>query len=184
MKLHHPRMFIGLDLKGQDKLKIAEWRDKHLHGLTDKPVPAENFHITLSFLGHVPPEKIEQLHLALAEIDGQQFTTTTTNLGTFKKAQVLYLGIDLVEELQYLAGQCFSINKMLGLPNHHDKYRPHITLTRKHKDITPIEAIPPAIELSFEQFHLYESVASHQPGKPPHYPKRLSFDLKPKLMKG
>lgn len=181
MKIHHPRMFIGLDLKGQNKLQIAEWRDKHLHGLPDKPVPAENFHITLSFLGHVATEKVEQLHLALADIDAQQFTTKTTTLGTFKKAQVLYLGVELIEELSSLADQCFQINRLLGLPNHHDKYRPHITLTRKHKDIIPIEAIPPAIELTFEQFHLYESVSSNQPGKPPHYPKRISFDLQPNL---
>lgn len=181
MKPHHPRMFIGLELEGKDKLQIAQWRDKHLHGLSDKPVPAENFHITLSFLGHVSQDKMEQLHLALMQINAHQFSTTTTHLGTFKKAQVLYLAVDLVEELDNLAKQCFDINKQLALPNHHSIYRPHVTLTRKHKDIVPIEAQPPGLTLSFSAFHLYESVASNKPGTSPHYPQRLSFDLKPKL---
>ena len=181
MQKHQGRYFIGLDLTPKDKLTIEDWREKHLRELPDKPVPAENFHITLSFLGNVSPEKMELLHDKLLQIKGQQLKLHTSELGSFQKAKILYLGIEQNHALNALAQQCLKINSALGLPSHHDKYRPHITLTRKHKEIVPIEARPPKLELNFTQFHLFESVSSKMPGTPPHYPKRLSFDLAPLL---
>lgn len=181
MNKNYPRLFIGLDLAAKDKLAIAEWRDKYLRGLPDKPVPAENLHITLSFLGQVKPDKLEQLDQLLQHVEGRQFHLSTTALGTFSKPQILYLGVELPQELQTLAQQCLSINSQLGLPSHHGAYRPHITLTRKHKDMWPIIAEPPKIQMSFSQFHLFESVSSSEIGVSPHYPKRFSFDLAPNL---
>jgi len=183
MSKHYPRLFIGLDLAAKDKLSLQQWREKHLRGLSDRPVPAENFHITLSFLGQVPPNKMESLHQHLSDIKAHQLQLNTTDLGCFHKAQILYLGVNLTESLNELAQQCLQINKALGLPTYHSKYRPHITLTRKHKELVPIEALPPEMTLTFEQFHLFESVPSKKPGTPPHYPKRLSFDLIPHLRK-
>jgi len=52
---------IGLDLFATNKFAIANWRDKQIFATTDKPVPVENFHIALSFLGQVSPNKLEQL---------------------------------------------------------------------------------------------------------------------------
>ncbi len=179
MQKLHARYFIGLDLSAQDKLTLEHWREKHLRALPDKPVPAENFHITLSFLGHVHPDKMELLHELLTQVQEQKLQLTTSELGSFQKAQILYLGIEQNAALCALAHQCLKINSALGLPSHHDKYRPHITLTRKHKEIVAIEARPPKLELNFEQFHLFESVSAKKPGTPPHYPKRLSFDLMP-----
>ena len=181
MQKHHPRMFIGLDLAAQDKIALAQWRDNHLHGLPDKPVPMENFHITLSFLGQVPPEKMEILEQKLTQFQAQALRLSSSDLGSFIKAKILYLGIVQDPNLSELARQCLSINSALGLPQHHQVYRPHITLTRKHKEVVPIVAAPPKLDLHFDQFHLFESISSHVSGKPPHYPKRMSFDLMPSL---
>ncbi len=177
----YPRMFIGLDLAPKDKLALQEWRDKHLHGLSDKPVPVENFHITLSFLGQVSPDKFELLDQKLTEMKARQFQLKTTELGHFPKAKILYLGTELTDPLADLARQARSINNALGLPLHHGTYRPHITLTRKHTDLVPIVSKVPELTLSFDQFHLFESVSAKEKGKPPHYPKRASFDLLPNL---
>ena len=181
MQKQYPRMFIGLDLAAKDKLAIEQWREHHLKGLSGNFVPVENFHITLSFLGQVSPNKIERLHQLLADIRAPSFKLTTTELGYFQKPQVLYLGVDTITPLADLARQCMSINNYLGLPQPHSKYRPHVTLMRKHKDAMAIEAIPPNLTMSFEQFHLFESVSSGKKGMPVHYPKRMSFNLLPNI---
>jgi len=181
MKKNHSRYFIGLDLSGADKLAIAHWRDKQIWGSTDKPVPVENFHITLSFLGQVPHKKLEQLELLLRDISAGTVKTQTTELGVFSKPKILYLGTELTPSLQQLAQQCLSINNVLnvksGLARPHEVYRPHITLNRKHVKGVPILFEPPKLELTFTEFHLFESISSSQQGKPPYYPKRMSFDL-------
>lgn len=181
MQKHYPRMFIGLDLAAKDKLAIEQWREKHLRGLSGNFVPIENFHITLSFLGQITPDKIETLHSMLMAIKADSLSLTTTNLGYFQKPQVLYLGVETNESLTDLARQCSSINNNLSLPQPHSVYRPHITLIRKHKEAMPIQAVPPKMILSFEKFHLFESVSSNKKGTPVHYPKRLSFDLLPRM---
>lgn len=177
MQKNHSRYFIGLDLSSTDKLAIAHWRDKQIFAATGKPVPVENFHITLSFLGQVPHNKLEQLELLLRDISAGTVKTQTTELGVFSKPKILYLGVELTPSLQLLAQQCLAINGKLGLPSSHDVYRPHITLTRKHAEAAPILFEPPKLELNFTEFHLFESVSSSKQGKPPHYPKRMSFRL-------
>lgn len=183
MTKQHGRYFVGLDLSPQDKLSIAKWRDRQPFAFTDKPVPAENFHITLSFLGQVAPSKLEQLELLLSDISNksQTVTTTTSELGVFSKPKILYLGTELTDSLQQLAKQCLAINGALnlksGLSSTHEVYRPHITLTRKHTSAIPITETPPQLALRFSRFCLFESVSSAQRGKPPHYPKRMQFDL-------
>lgn len=179
MHKHQPRLFIGLDLCAKDKLELDAWRHKYLAGLPDKPVPMENFHITLSFLGQVESHKMEFLEQQLNQIKHKLFQLEATEMGCFIKAQVLYLAVTKPPLLEQLAEKCGQLNKALGLPQHHNKYRPHITLFRKHKGATPLMLQPPKLELKFNQFHLYESVSSHIAGKPPHYVKRFSFDLLP-----
>ena len=177
MQKNHSRYFIGLDLSSTDKLAIANWRDKQIFGATDKPVPVENFHITLSFLGQVAQNKLEQLEILLDAISCKRIATKTTELGVFSKPKILHLGVDLTSSLQVLAKQCLAINGKLGLASPHEVYRPHITLNRKHAEAVPILFEPPKLELNFTEFHLFESVSSSQQGKPPHYPKRMSFRL-------
>lgn len=175
------RMFIGLDLSADAKINIDSWRQRHLHGLNDSPVPMENFHITLSFLGNVQRTQMPQLEQELEAIQGHFIETKTTELGCFQKAKILYLGTHLTPELSDLAEQCRKINRRLGLPQHHSKFVPHITIFRKHR--MPFEFNQEVLTqtLKFSQFHLFESVSRAETGKPPHYAKRLSYDLIPTL---
>lgn len=177
------RMFIGLELDKTAKLAINHWRETQLGFLPGKPVPMENFHITLSFLGHVPINKMESLDLLLQKVsESNEFsrslvTTEITELGTFLKPQVLYLGLTKTDTLMTLAKRCRTVNNKLSLPQHHSEYRPHISLCRKHLENTPIDVQTPELKLRFEEFHLFESVSSSTFGKSPSYIKQLSFPL-------
>lgn len=177
------RMFIGLELDKTTKLAINHWRETHLSFLPGKPVPMENYHITLSFLGHIPASKMESLDLLLQKVsESNEFsrrlvTAEIAELGTFLKPQVLYLGVTKTDTLMTLAKRCRSVNNKLSLPQHHSEYRPHISLCRKHLENTPIDVQTPKLKLRFDQFHLFESVSSSTFGKPPSYIKRLSYTL-------
>ena len=184
MRKHYPRYFIGLDLEPSAKLAIEQWRHKYLAGLPDKPVPMENFHVTLAFLGAIPPDKHEQLERGLDKISAQAFSSQTTELGWFKKAKVLYLGLALTPEFERLAQACRLLNKELQVPQHHSHFKPHITLFRNHREAVPLPTQPLKLNLTFHQFHLFESVSNAQMGKPPHYPKRQTYDLAPQFSRG
>ncbi len=177
----HNRLFIGLDLAAKDKISIDEWRTKFLRGLPGNPVPMENFHITLSFLGQVDDKQFERLDELLSDIKHPTFSLQMTDMGYFTKPKVLYIETSLPSELQALATDCMQVNKSLGLKLHHDRYRPHISLYRKHPVGFPFEGSLPSAQLHFEQFHLFRSVSSQKPGQPPSYPIIKSYDLLPKF---
>lgn len=179
MEKHKSRFFIGLDLSATDKLKVSDCRDKLLRGIDARPVPIENFHITLSFLGHVSEQKMEQLHLGLDNIKGKAFSCESLGLGIFSKPQVLYLTIAQQPQLVDLAKQCQQLNQQLGLFHEHNHYRPHITLFRKYKSNSASELPWPQMQFSFDKFHLFESVSHQHKGHSPHYPIRKSFNLRP-----
>lgn len=192
--MSNQRLFIGLELSLEDKFAIGNWRDKHFgqeaFGPYGKPVPIDNFHITLTFLGNVAAKHIETLDLALQDthltledthLNTGQITTELTSLGVFIKPQILYLGVDLTDSLQQLAKQCRRLNAKLGLPQQHETFRPHITLFRKHKSATPLDIPPLTQKLTFSHFHLFESLSNATYGKSPSYVKRMSYPLTDKL---
>lgn len=172
------RYFIGLDLSAKDKLTLENWRHSRLGFLcdnttSDKPVPVKNFHITLSFLGHVTDDKVEQLIELLDAIRFNSFQLQTSQFGVFVKPQILYLGTHLTCELNGLAQQCLAINSKLNFKQDHSEYRPHVTLFRKHKEAIALDVKPPQLDLNFSEFHLFESVS--RKGKSPCYPIRMTF---------
>lgn len=179
MHKQYNRLFIGLDLSAEDKLALEDWRCKFLRGIAGNPVPMENFHLTLSFLGQVSPSQFETLDQALGQVKGKAFQLKPESLGYFSKPKVLFLKTSLPEPLEQLASDCSKINKLLGLRLAHDTYRPHISLFRKHPAGTPIDVPLPELDLKFGEFHLFQSISSTKPGHPPHYPKLSSFDLIP-----
>lgn len=173
------RYFIGLDVDSKTKLSIYNWREKYLNGLPDRIIPAENYHITLSFLGHISSKQYELLVSRLQEIECSAFSAEITHIGTFLKPQILYLGLKLNEPFSALAEHCRQTNRLLGLKQPHTEFTPHISLTRKHKAAVPIAFEAPNLTLQFEKFHLFESVSSSEKGRSPHYPIRETFDLVP-----
>lgn len=183
MPQHQNRLFIGLEPDGNTKLAINDWRERHLSFGIGKAVPMENFHITLSFLGAVSHDKFEKLDLSLQAIQASHVSCQTTELGTFHKPQVLYMGVSPSPTLLSLAKLVRKVNHKLSLPQPHSEYRPHISLFRKHHSATPISIPPLDLEMQFDQFHLYESVSNHTFGKPPNYLKRLSYPLTPSYSK-
>jgi 2'-5' RNA ligase len=54
------RAFVALDLPEAVRAGLAEWGARELTDEALRPVPAENLHLTLCFLGHIPEPDVDR----------------------------------------------------------------------------------------------------------------------------
>jgi 2'-5' RNA ligase len=64
------RLFVALDLPNSVRSALDAWGREALADPALRPVPAENLHVTLAFLGYRPEKEIERIAAALAESSG------------------------------------------------------------------------------------------------------------------
>jgi 2'-5' RNA ligase len=64
------RLFVALDLPGEVRAGIDAWGKEALADPGLRPVPAENLHITLAFLGSRAEEEVERIGEAVRESVG------------------------------------------------------------------------------------------------------------------
>jgi len=97
-----------------------------------RPVPAENFHLTVAFLGEHPTTVIEDVHLALQGIRGPAFSLSMSGVGLFGGARprVLFAGIDPDPALSRLREKVLQAARGAGLRLDRERYSPHVTLAR------------------------------------------------------
>ena len=99
-------------------------------------VRPENLHITLKFLGDVPPQDLDELFSALTDAitETAPFTLEVAGLGAFPRVsapRVAWAGIgEGAEELSALAGKTETACAALGYEPEARPYRPHLTLGR------------------------------------------------------
>lgn len=126
------RLFIGVPLTDEARRAIGRSLPKKLPG---KPVPPENWHFTLRFLGSTVADVREQIVAHLKSVNcGARFTVRFTELGCFpsrNRARVLWLGIDEgAERMVQLAAIAEDAARSAGFLPETRKFRPHLTLSR------------------------------------------------------
>jgi 2'-5' RNA ligase len=119
----------------------------HLHQFLDirreaadfRWVQADQVHVTLAFLEHVPEHKLDDLveRLGRAARRRTAFETAIVGGGAFPnagRAKVLWTGLDLDEpghtELERLATGCRAAANRAGIEVDGARFRPHLTLAR------------------------------------------------------
>lgn len=132
------RLFLGIGFSNEIKIKINEVEEVVKSKITSgNPVPMENHHITIHFLGSIDEDRLEKLKEILETAASQlkPFDLQFDSLGLFskRKGNIIWLGIKNNEELQ----KCHAILKDLLLANGFNAesmpYTPHITLIRNAK---------------------------------------------------
>lgn len=118
-----------------------------------KWIKPENLHLTLKFLGAIPPEKLPDISLAARQCAGrgQAFALSLgpiLALPNVRHARVLSLGCSSPEPLLGLHAALDHIYMPLGFEAETRAFRPHITLARFAKP-TAIE-LPAADSLFWE----------------------------------
>lgn len=125
------RLFFAIDLEPAVKTYLLNVQHQ-LSEVVAKPVPAENFHITLSFLGDTSERQLEQILDNFQPLQIKPFSVDLNDLIYWPKPKILACSIDD----QQLLTQCKkSLESQLSQIGHFrfDKrqYTPHVTLFRQ-----------------------------------------------------
>jgi 2'-5' RNA ligase len=123
-------------------------------------VPAENFHLTLKFLGSVAIAQIADICDAAASVrtSGERLTVVLDRLDVWRRAGALVLAPEQAPpallRLVYDLEQAVLPFALEDAPR---EFRPHLTLARDYHAPVPESATPPEFFLCADRFILFES---------------------------
>lgn len=124
------RLFVALDLPPMLRMRLvglcggipgARW------------VQAENFHLTLRFIGEVAAWQAREIDDALAAVRAPGFTLALAGVGTFERAgkpHTLWVGVERNERLDHLRAKVETALQRAGLEPERRRFSPHVTLAR------------------------------------------------------
>ena len=175
-----PRLFVALSLPEivadaltqlQYGVDGARWR------------PAENFHLTLAFIGETDRHGFNNAIEALSKVDTPAFEMTLAGLGFFgdRKPRALWAGTAPNEALHHLQTKVETALRRTGFDLERRKFTPHVTLAYLKNVPQPVAAQYCAEHGLFscgpfpvEAFHLYSSQLG---GEASHYEIEASYSL-------
>lgn len=101
-------------------------------GVTGRPVPEENLHVTLAFLGSVSETRCAGVEAAAATIATDPFDLRLDRAGCWRRTGILWLGASSTPPaLERLVSDLWSALEPHGFwPDHRD-FRPHVTIARR-----------------------------------------------------
>jgi len=103
------------------------------HGLpVPRPLPAENLHLTLVFLGEVPGPVLDDIDAAFGAVRAPRFDLGFGGLGLFggSKPRVVYAAIAESPPLRHLQAKIETAARGAGMDEPARRYAPHVTLAR------------------------------------------------------
>ncbi len=182
------RSFIALPLPRRQRAMLAALADRL--DLAD-PVPEDNYHITLAFLGDVPPPMLAEVDLALSGLLFPPFEVEIRGIGvfgTFEAPRSLHAKVVPAPPLSHLQRKVVRAAEMAGLELRRRRFTPHVTLARFGRSRPPHDLMARiAAEGDFalapftvRSFVLYRSeLTRHGPFYEPlaRYPEEAEIDV-------
>lgn len=128
-----------------------------------RAVPAANLHLTLAFLGDVPPERADLLPAVASAVDGAAFDLVLDRLGAFPRAGVGWVGPSQVPAaLTQLQSALATALLEAGFGLEDRPFAPHLTLARRIvRAVDPVAVEPVAWRA--DRFALVESARGPEP---------------------
>jgi len=123
------RAFVGLHLP-EDVVRALTLAQAGMP--VGRPVPPENMHITVAFLGEHPEPLVEDVHFALDSLRAPGFELTLAGVGLFggDRPRVLYAEVRPDPALSRLREKVLQAARGSGLRLDRERYSPHVTLAR------------------------------------------------------
>ncbi|NIF28452.1 RNA 2',3'-cyclic phosphodiesterase [Pantoea sp. Tr-811] len=153
------RLFFALPVSDAQRRAVAQWR-RGLSLRSGKPVPSENFHLTLLFLGDVDAAQVPAICAAVDNLTlpGRAIRLLLDRLNAWQRAGALVLEPQetplALRQLVYALQQALL---PMGFAEQGRDYRPHLTLSRDFRGQAPESAQAPDFHFSARHFTLYES---------------------------
>jgi 2'-5' RNA ligase len=152
------RLFFALWPDAALRREISRATRAAVRASGGRPVPAENYHITLAFLGNVAESRLPELEKLAGTLRAEPFELTLGQLGFFAGPRALWLG--LAEPCEALLTLQQGFVQMLGSaawPVERRPFLPHMTLARKARDVGARQAVKP-LRWRVEGFSLIRSI--------------------------
>jgi RNA 2',3'-cyclic 3'-phosphodiesterase len=134
------RLFVALQIpdsiRNDYSALIDDLRRLDVNASPKKPkwVRPENLHVTLKFIGHIDPSKLDPIRTALTNVHSpQQVQLNFRNVGFFpnaKRPRVIWGGMESSNNLAPLANAVDQQIAALGFPAEERTFTPHLTLAR------------------------------------------------------
>lgn len=153
------RLFFALDCAPAQRKAIAQWRSA-LQLRSGRPVPTDNFHLTLKFLGSIDTANIADICQAASAVHTSSgpLTVVLDRLDVWRRAGVLVLAP--AQAPPALLRLVYDLEQALlpfGLEDAPREFRPHLTLAREFRAPLPEAATAPEFFLRADRFVLFES---------------------------
>lgn len=156
--MDHLRLFFAFVLTPEQRAAIARYR-RQLPSLPVRWSPAENYHLTLKFLGERPRGELDAWRAIGAALRGTPSELILDGLACWPKSGVLVLNADdTPPSLQQLVRQLDELASALGLPRESRDYQAHVTLARRCRQAPDVP--PPHLALRLSRIGLYQSLSS------------------------
>jgi 2'-5' RNA ligase len=129
------RLFIAIEIPGEIRETLAALlKEMRLAAPQAKWARAENLHVTLKFLGHTEPARLQAVKDSLAAIRGTEpVALEFRGLGFFpneRRPRVFWAGMEASGSLKTLAQDIDHSMHKLGFPLEDRPFAPHLTLAR------------------------------------------------------
>lgn len=158
------RLFIAIDIPEAIRMEVAGMGRSIPNA---RPVPVDQLHLTLKFIGEVEGAKFLDIQDALKEIFLPKFSLSLKGVGTFPPRgvpRVLWAGLEQAERTTALRNAIDRALAVLNIPRDKKRYTPHLTLARlRNSPIHDLQqflagnAFFQSSEFPVENFHLYRS---------------------------
>jgi len=123
------RLFIALPLPETARQQLLNLQDRLPIG---RPVPEENLHLTLVFLGEQPENSAEDVHDGLDGLRAPAVALSLAGAAVFggRRGQAIGLQANGGDGLKDLQSRVLSRVRGSGLMAERRRFRPHVTLAR------------------------------------------------------
>lgn len=133
------RLFVAID--------IPEAIREEVQGMgrsipNARPVPADQLHLTLKFIGEVEGSKFLDIQDTLEKVSQRKFSLCIKGTGTFPPRgtpRILWAGVEPVKNAIALRNSIERQLAAIDIPREKKKYTPHLTLARLRN--SPIPAL-------------------------------------------
>ena len=135
------RLFIGI--KTGCEAHISALQDELKKLGRGRFTRSDNLHITLKFLGELPPDRVSGLCEAIAAAGGAPFTLEIGGARMFNRSGIL--SADVLGETDSLAALAERLEAALekqGIPRETRPFRAHITLARDYEPHGDLSGVP------------------------------------------
>lgn len=162
---YRPKLFTGISLDAKTRAACAQIADRfERSGMRARFEPPDKLHITVAFLGWVPPEQVELIEEALRETAARvpPFSITLDKVGAFpneRNPHVVWLGSRAKHpEFETLAAKLRLAYEQLGFEFRKEAVA-HVTIARikENKTHLPIIDVTP-MNMKVSRIILFESL--------------------------